>query len=77
MFCTASRKSNQRSNNVCADIGMPQPKLSRMLRGQFRGIGEARMLDCLNRLGRDVEIVLRKASRTKGAVPGRSMVMFA
>lgn len=58
-------------------LGMTQPKLSNMLRGQFRGISEARMLDCLNRLGRDVEIVVRKASRTKGAVPGRTKVVFA
>ena len=56
---------------------MPQPKLSNMLRGQFRGISEARMLDCLNRLGRDVEIVVRKATRTKGASPGRTKVVFA
>ena len=40
-------------------LGMTQPKLSNMLRGQFRGISEARMLDCLNRLGRDVEFLVR------------------
>jgi predicted XRE-type DNA-binding protein len=32
-------------------LGMPQPKLSGMLRGQFRGVSEAKMLDCMNRLG--------------------------
>ena len=32
-------------------LGMPQPKLSAMLRGQFRGINEAKMLECMNRLG--------------------------
>lgn len=46
-------------------LGMTQPKLSGMLRGPFRGISEAKMLDCLNRLGRDVEIVVRKASRSQ------------
>jgi len=56
-------------------LGIPQPKLSGMLRGQFRGISEAKMLDCLNRLGRDVEIVVRKPSRS-GAV-GRTSVVFA
>lgn len=36
-----------------ADIlGIPPPKLSGLLRGQFRGISEATMIDCLNRLGR-------------------------
>ena len=56
-------------------LGMPQPKLSGMLCGQFRGISEAKMLDCMNRLGRDVEIVVRKPSRS-GAM-GRTSVVFA
>ena len=38
-------------------LGMTQPKLSKMLRGQFRGISEAKMLECLARLGRHVQIV--------------------
>ncbi len=58
-------------------LGMTQPKLSNMLRGQFRGISEARMLDCLNRLGRDVEIVVRKAARSRHAGTGRTKVVFA
>jgi predicted XRE-type DNA-binding protein len=56
-------------------LGIPQPKLSGMLRGQFRGISEAKMLDCLNRLGRDVEIVVRKPPRSRTA--GRTSVVFA
>lgn len=43
-------------------LGLTQPKLPGILRGQFRGISEAKMLDCLHRLGRDVEIVFRKRS---------------
>jgi len=56
-------------------LGIPQPKLSGMLRGQFRGISEAKMLECLNRLGRDVQIVVRKASRSHTS--GRTSVVFA
>ena len=56
-------------------LGMPQPKLSGMLRGQFRGISEAKMLECMNRLGRDVEIVVRKPSRSRAI--GRTSVVFA
>lgn len=56
-------------------LGMSQPKLSNMLRGQFRGISEAKMLECLNHLGRDVQIVVRKASRTRAG--GRTSVVFA
>lgn len=44
-------------------LGMPQPKLSDLLRGKFRGISQAKMIECLNRLGRDVDIVVRKAGR--------------
>ena len=39
-------------------LGLSQPKLSRMLRGQFRGISEMKMMDCLVRLGRTVRIVV-------------------
>ncbi|MBU2858448.1 XRE family transcriptional regulator [Acidithiobacillus ferrooxidans] len=39
-------------------LGIPQPKLSLMLRGRFRGISEVKMLECLARLGRDIQIVI-------------------
>ena len=48
-------------------MGLTQPKLSKMLRGQFRGISEAKMMDCLVRLGCSVKIVVgpekKRASR--------------
>jgi predicted XRE-type DNA-binding protein len=56
-------------------LGIPQPKLSGMLRGQFRGISEAKMLECMNRLGRDVEIVVRKPLRSR--TTGQTRVVFA
>lgn len=56
-------------------LGVPQPKLSNMLRGQFRGISEAKMLDCLTRLGRDVQIVVKTASRSRKT--GHVSVLFA
>ena len=50
-------------------LGIPQPKLSNMLRGQFRGISEVKMLECLTRLGRNVRIVVSSTrSRTEGHV---------
>ena len=42
-------------------LGLTQPKLSKMLRGQFRGISEMKMMDCLLRLGRAVKIVVGPA----------------
>jgi predicted XRE-type DNA-binding protein len=56
-------------------LGMPQPRLSNMLRGRFRGISEAKMMDCLTRLGSDVEIVVKPAHRAKAA--GHISVTFA
>ena len=47
-------------------LGIPQPKLSKMLRGQFRGFSERKLMDCLTRLGQDVDIVVRTTSRAKG-----------
>ena len=55
-------------------LGLTQPKISRLLKGQFRGISERRLLRCLTRLGRDVEIVVKPAPRHRG---GRLTVHFA
>jgi len=56
-------------------LGMPQPKLSNMLRGRFRGISESKMLECLTLLGRDVQIVVKIASRSRKT--GQVSVLFA
>ncbi|OIO70628.1 MAG: transcriptional regulator [Zetaproteobacteria bacterium CG12_big_fil_rev_8_21_14_0_65_55_1124] len=58
-----------------AILGMPQSKVSNMLRGNFRGISEAKMIECLNLLGRDIEIVVKKAPRTHST--GHTSVVFA
>lgn len=56
-------------------LGMTQPKLSNLLRGQFRGISEAKMLECLTHLGRNVEIVVKPAGRSQST--GHVSVVFA
>jgi predicted XRE-type DNA-binding protein len=55
-------------------LGLPQPKLSRLLRGQFRGVSETKMLDCLTKLGRDVRIVV--GPRRRGTAAGAIAVEF-
>ncbi|KKJ75102.1 XRE family transcriptional regulator, partial [Kiloniella litopenaei] len=45
------------------------------LRGQFRGISEAKMIQCLNSLGRDVDIVIKPRKRVRK--PGRVEVVYA
>jgi len=56
-------------------LGITQPKLSGLLRGQFRGVSETKMLECLTRLGRDVEIVIKTAPRSR--TEGHVSVVFA
>jgi predicted XRE-type DNA-binding protein len=38
---------------AASKLGLTQPKVSALLKGQFRGVSERRLLDCLTRLGRD------------------------
>jgi predicted XRE-type DNA-binding protein len=52
------RKRGWSQQQAAKVLGMTQPKLSKMLRGQFRGISEMKMMDCLVRLGREVKIVV-------------------
>ena len=55
-------------------LGLTQPKLSGVLRGQFRGISERKLIDCLTRLGRDVEIVVKDVPRRRAG--GKLTVVF-
>ncbi len=45
----ARRYSQTRAAEI---IGLPQPKLSAILRGQFRGVSEEKLMRCLTALGR-------------------------
>jgi predicted XRE-type DNA-binding protein len=56
-------------------LRLTQPRISGLLRGQFRGISERRLLRCLTRLGRDVQIVVKEAPVRRSA--GRLTVRFA
>jgi predicted XRE-type DNA-binding protein len=42
-------------------LALPQPKISGLLRGHFLGISERRLMECLTRLGRDVQVVITPA----------------
>jgi predicted XRE-type DNA-binding protein len=69
-------KSRKWSQQQAAEVlGLTQPKLSKMLRGQFRGISEAKMLDCLAKLGRNFQIIIGPARRSTSA--GHVAVVFA
>lgn len=56
-------------------LGLTQPKVSALLRGQFRGVSERKLIDCLRNLGHDVEIVVKDRPRRRDG--GRLTVVFA
>jgi predicted XRE-type DNA-binding protein len=47
-------------------MGVPQPKVSSMMRGDFTNLSERKLMDCLNRLGYDIEIKVRPATAPVG-----------
>ena len=47
-------------------MGIPQPKMSAMMRGDFSNLSERKLMDCLNRLGYDIEIKVRPATEAVG-----------
>jgi predicted XRE-type DNA-binding protein len=47
-------------------MGIPQPKVSRMMHGDFTNLSERKLMDCLNRLGYDIEIKVRPAAKPLG-----------
>ena len=54
-------------------MGITQPKVSAMLRGGFNNLSERKLMDCLNRLGYDIEIKIKPAAQATGHL----MVAFA
>ena len=47
-------------------MGIAQPKVSGMLRGDFTNLSERKLMDCLNRLGYDIEIKVRPTKASSG-----------
>jgi len=47
-------------------MGLPQPKVSGLFRGDFANVSERKLMDCLNRLGYDIEIKVKPASEAVG-----------
>lgn len=49
-------------------LGIDQSKVSRITRGQFRGVSEAKLLELVARLGHDVKIVVGPVRRRAGKI---------
>ncbi len=49
-------------------IGLSQPDVSRLLKGQFRDVSVERIMRILTRIGCDVDIVIKRSGSPKGSV---------
>lgn len=47
-------------------MGLTQPKVSGLLRGEFSNFSERKLMDCLNRLGYDIEIRVSETAEPIG-----------
>lgn len=47
-------------------MGLTQPKVSSLLHGEFSNLSERKLMDCLNRLGYDIEIRVRETTEPVG-----------
>ncbi|MSQ50989.1 MAG: XRE family transcriptional regulator [Betaproteobacteria bacterium] len=59
------RKAMQRLNltqqQAAKRMGITQPKVSDLLRGDFTNLSERKLMDCLTHMGYDIEIKVRPA----------------
>ena len=55
-------------DGAAALLGIDQSKVSRITRGQFRGVSEAKLLELVAKLGRDVKIVIGPVRRRAGKI---------
>jgi len=64
----AMRRLGLRQVEAARRMGITQPKLSALLRGDFHSISERKLMDCLNRLGYNIEIQVRPTQQPVGHI---------
>jgi len=62
----AMRRLDLTQQAAAKRMGITQPKVSDMMRGEFSNLSERKLMDCLNRLGFDIEIKVKPAARPVG-----------
>ena len=62
----AMRNLNLTQQEAAKRMGITQPKVSDMMRGDFSNLSERKLMDCLTRLGYDIEISVRQAKSDVG-----------
>jgi predicted XRE-type DNA-binding protein len=62
----AMRTRSLTQQEAAKRMGITQPKVSDMMRGDFTNLSERKLMDCLTRLGYDIEIKVRPAKAEIG-----------
>jgi predicted XRE-type DNA-binding protein len=62
----AMRSRGLTQQDAAKRMGITQPKVSDMMRGNFTNLSERKLMDCLTRLGYDIEIKVRPAKAEVG-----------
>jgi predicted XRE-type DNA-binding protein len=62
----AMRRQGLTQKAAAERMGVPQPKVSAMMRGDFSNLSERKLMDCLNRLGYDIEIKVKPSTAPVG-----------
>jgi predicted XRE-type DNA-binding protein len=62
----AMRSRDRTLPEAAKRMGITQPKVSDMMRGDFTNLSERKLMDCLTRLGYDIEISVRPAKAEIG-----------
>ncbi|HEY8856278.1 MAG TPA: helix-turn-helix transcriptional regulator [Rugosibacter sp.] len=55
----AMRRVGLTQQQAAKRMGITQPKVSDMMRGNFSNLSERKLMECLNRLGYDIEIKVK------------------
>lgn len=62
----AMRRLGLTQQEAAKRMGFTQPKVSDLMRGDFSNLSERKLMDCLARLGYDIEIKIRPAKAGVG-----------
>ena len=62
----AIRRLSLTQADAAVRMGITQPKVSALLRGDFSNLSERKLMDCLNRIGYDIEIRVTPVTRRAG-----------
>lgn len=62
----AMRRLELTQQQAAKRMGLTQPKVSDMMRGDFSNLSERKLMDCLTRLGYDIEIKVKPTKEPVG-----------